>query len=76
MDERRERMRRTMRAIGRRAGLIVTVLVSMGIGALLYAAFSPGHVGQAATGPVAGEALAKVWTCSMHPDIRLSLIHI
>ena len=65
-------MRRTVRAIGRRAGLIVTILASMAVGALLYAAFSPGRVGEAATGPVAGEALAKVWTCSMHPEIRRS----
>ena len=72
MDERRERVRRYARAVGRRAGLIVTILASMAVGALLYAAFSPARDGQAAVGPVTDQAQATVWTCSMHPDIRRS----
>jgi len=68
MDERTERIRRYARAIGRRAGLIVVVLVSIAIGVLLHAAFSPSRGGQPAT----GQAPVEVWTCSMHPEVRRS----
>ena len=68
---------RTIRtAIGKRAGLLVVVLVSIGVGFLLHAALTPGGATSLKPADAAahdhGDEAPTEWTCSMHPQIRSS----
>ena len=69
-----EAIRKALRWIGRRAGLLVVVGVSVVAGMALHALFAPGGGGGGtpAGGAHAGHEppAATVWTCSMHPEVR------
>ncbi|MCK5114335.1 MAG: efflux RND transporter periplasmic adaptor subunit [Phycisphaerae bacterium] len=52
--------------IGKRAGLIIIILVSIATGFLLHAVLTTGT----GTEPPAASTSQEVWTCSMHPQIR------
>ena len=65
----------TVRWIGRRAGLLIAVLVGIGIGYLVFLGLAP-DPGSASTSPAKtsedqGEEAVTIWTCSMHPEVRL-----
>ena len=73
MAETRGNVTRAAMALARRAGLIIVVLVSMGVGFLIHAALTPESVpASPATAPAHDHAAEAptVYTCSMHPFIR------
>jgi len=65
-----------MTAIGRRAGLLVVVLVSVGAGFLLHATLTFDEAAPSTSADAGahdhGRKAPTVWTCSMHPQIRSS----
>ena len=65
MSEGESRIAALLKAVGRRAGLAVVVLVSVAVGFLIHAALTPETAPQAAS-----PRLEEVWICSMHPQIR------
>ena len=71
MNEPKDRIRGCARAVGRHAGLLVAVVVGLGVGALLHAAFSPAGGSAPVDRPGAGaDEPGTYWTCSMHPEVR------
>jgi Cu(I)/Ag(I) efflux system membrane fusion protein len=74
MNTHKNTMMAALRAVGRRAGLLMVVLLSIGAGFLLHAALTPDAATSAkpedATTRDHGKQAATQWTCSMHPQIR------
>ena len=68
MNIRTDKAVAALKAVGRRAGLIAAVLVSIAVGFLLYAAVAP----EAGKAPASADAAGgdTEWTCSMHPQVR------
>ncbi|NIA06999.1 MAG: HlyD family efflux transporter periplasmic adaptor subunit [Actinobacteria bacterium] len=66
----------TVRWIGRHAGLLIAVLVGIGIGYLVFSGPAPDSGGAPVSAAKSSEDQAEepttMWTCSMHPEVRLS----